>query len=162
MGKMAPRVNDRGEGFKQNIFIPKNPQKYRGDPNNIIYRSRWEIIVMDRFDTDPNVISWSSEEVVVPYRSPIDNRMHRYFVDFLVTTINKDGRKETSLVEVKPAAQTRPPVLKEGASPKTRKYINEVCTYGVNTAKWKAATDYCENRGWKFVIITEKELGLTF
>ena len=142
------------------FFKPKNPQKYRGDPTNIIYRSRWETIVMDRFDRDPNVISWGSEEVIVPYRSPIDNRVHRYFVDFIVTTINKEGRKETALVEVKPAIQTRPPVLK--ANKKNKRYIQEVMTWGVNEAKWKAATDYCENRGWKFIIITEKELGLSF
>jgi len=142
------------------FFKPKNPQKYRGDPTNIIYRSRWETIVMDRFDRDPNVISWGSEEVIVPYRSPIDNRVHRYFVDFIVTTINKDGRKETALIEVKPAIQTRPPVLKENK--KNKRYIQEVMTWGVNEAKWKAATDYCENRGWKFIIITEKELGLSF
>lgn len=141
-------------------FKPKNPQKYIGNPQNIIYRSRWETIVMDRFDKDPNVVSWGSEEVIIPYRSPIDNRYHRYFPDFIVTLINKEGRKETSLVEVKPAAQTRPPVLKENK--KNKRYIQEVMTWGVNDAKWKAARDYCENRGWKFVILTEKELGLTF
>jgi hypothetical protein len=143
-------------------FKPRNPQKYRGDSNNIIYRSRWECVLMERFDKDPQVLSWGSEEVVIPYRSPVDGKLHRYFVDFVVTVINKQGIKETSLIEVKPLAQTRPPVLKEGTNPRSRKYINEVFTWGVNEAKWKAATEYCKNRGWKFIIITEKELGLTF
>jgi hypothetical protein len=142
-------------------FKPKYPQKYRGDSRNIIYRSRWELKLMNDLDNHPGVISWSSEEVVIPYRSPIDGRVHRYFVDFLVTTINKQGIKETSLIEVKPAAQTRQPVLKEGKT-KSRQYIQEVMTWGVNEAKWKAAIEYCKDRGWAFKIFTEKELGLTF
>jgi len=142
------------------FFKPKNPNKYRGNPTNIIYRSRWELLLMQNLDSHPDVISWGSEEIVVPYRSPIDNRMHRYFVDFIVTTLNKQGFKETSLIEVKPAAQTRPPVITE--SKKSRRYIQEVMTWGVNEAKWKAATAYCEERGWKFKIFTEKELGIKF
>ena len=146
----------------QGFFRPKNPQKYRGDPNNIIYRSRWEFLVMQNLDKHPDIISWGSEEVIIPYKSPIDNRYHRYFVDFIVTSINKEGKKETTLIEVKPLAQTKPPVLKEGQNPKTKKYINEVMTWGVNDAKWKAAKEYCADRGWVFKILTEKELGLKF
>lgn len=142
-------------------YKPQNPKKYRGDPTNIIYRSRWESLLMQHLDSHPDVISWGSEEIVVPYRSPIDNRMHRYFVDFIVTTLNKQGLKETCLIEVKPAVQTRPPVLTEGKK-KSRRYIQEVMTWGVNEAKWKAATAYCDERGWKFKIFTEKELGIYF
>jgi len=141
------------------FFKPKNPQKYKGNPSNIIYRSRWECLLMDRFDKDPNVISWGSEEVVIPYRSPVDNRMHRYFVDFIATIINKDGVKKTVLIEVKPAAQTKPPVVQNS---KTRRYITEVMTWGVNEAKWIAAKEYCKDRGWEFMIFTEHELGLKF
>jgi len=144
------------------FFKPTNPQKYRGNPTNIIYRSRWELKLMDYLDKHTDVLSWGSEEVVIPYRSPIDGKRHRYFVDFIVTTINKQGIKETTLIEVKPAVQTKPPVLKEGTNPRNRKYINQVMTWGVNEAKWKAATEYCKDRGWKFQIFTEKELGITF
>jgi hypothetical protein len=143
-------------------FKPRNPAKYRGNPSNIIYRSGWELKLMLWLDGKSDVINWGSEEVVIPYRSPIDGRLHRYFVDFIVTTINKEGIKETTLIEVKPAAQTKPPVLKEGTNPRNRKYISEVMTWGVNEAKWKAATEYCKDRGWKFQIFTEKELGITF
>jgi hypothetical protein len=141
-------------------FKPKNPQKYRGDSRNIIYRSGWELHFMLYLDNHTDVISWSSEEVIVPYRSPIDGKLHRYFVDFLVTTINKSGLKETTLIEIKPAAQTKPPILKEGK--KTRSYIQSVMTWGVNEAKWKAATEYCIDRGWTFRVFTEKELGIKF
>jgi hypothetical protein len=141
-------------------FRPKNPSKYRGDPTNIIYRSRWELKLMMYLDDHKDVIQWSSEEVIIPYRSPIDGKIHRYFVDFLVTKINKEGKKETSLIEVKPAAQTKPPAITENK--KSRRYINEVMTWGVNEAKWKAATEYCKDRGWKFLIFTERELGIKY
>lgn len=141
-------------------YKPKNPQKYRGNPTTIIYRSSWELKMMNYLDSHPDVLSWGSEEVVIPYKSPVDGRYHRYFMDFIVTKINKDGKKETSLIEVKPSSQTRPPLLKEGASPRTKRYINEVMTWGVNEAKWKAAAEYCKDRGWTFHIFTEHELGI--
>ena len=144
------------------FFKPRNPQKYKGDPTNIIYRSGWELKFMLYLDSRSDIIQWSSEEVIIPYKSPVDGRYHRYFVDFSVTTINKDGKKETTLIEIKPAAQTKPPVLKEGMTPKNRKYINEVFTWGVNQSKWQAATAYCADRGWTFKILTEKELGIKF
>jgi hypothetical protein len=142
-------------------FKPKNPQKYKGDPSNIVYRSRWESLLMKYLDDHPDIIQWSSEEIIIPYRSPIDNRIHRYFPDFYVKKRNKNGDIEISLIEVKPAAQTRPPVLQEGKT-KSKKYINEVMTWGVNSAKWEAADQFCKNRGWTFLIFTEKELGLKF
>lgn len=107
-------------------------------------------------DQHPDVISWASEEFFIPYRSPVDNKIHKYYPDFLVRKRNAQGIAETLLIEVKPAVQTKPPVVKK----KTRRYISEVKTYGVNNAKWKAAQDYCEDRKWKFVIMTEKELGI--
>ena len=140
-------------------FRPKNPHKYKGDPTKIIYRSRWELMVMQRLDSHPDVIQWSSEEVVIPYVSPIDNRYHRYFMDFYMKRRNKEGKIEEILIEVKPLAQTKPPTVQNKA---TRRYITEVQTWGVNSAKWAAAREYCKDRGWQFQIITEKELGLTF
>lgn len=144
----------------QGYFKPKNPAKYRGNPSNIIYRSRWELKLMMYLDEHKDVLGWGSEELIIPYRSPIDGRVHRYFPDFVVTKINKDGKKETAIIEVKPAAQSRPPVLKEGQNPRTKRYINEVMTWGVNEAKWKAAKQFCADRGWTFHVFTEKELGI--
>lgn len=114
---------------------------------------------MAYLDEHQDVISWGSEEVIVPYKSPIDGRWHRYFVDFIVTKINKNGEKETSLIEVKPASQTVPPQV---SNKKNRRYITEVVTWGVNEAKWEAAKKYCKEKGWTFHIFTEKELGLKF
>ena len=138
-------------------FSPKNPQKYIGDPNNIVYRSSWECKVMDWLDRNDDIISWASEELIVPYKSPVDNRFHRYFPDFLVKIRTKDGQLKTWMIEIKPKKQTREP-----QKPKriTKQYINEVTTWGVNQAKWKAATEYCLDKGWTFQIITEDDLGL--
>lgn len=142
-------------------FVPKNPAKYKGNPTNIIYRSLWELKLMSYLDGHPGVIKWSSEEVVIPYRSPIDGRMHRYFPDFWVKKKNRDGLVETVLIEVKPYKQTQPPNIKTKLTPKgrlSRRYLGEVKTYGINQAKWKAAEEYCKDRNMKFQILTEKEL----
>lgn len=140
-------------------FRPKNPQKYRGNPSNIIYRSRWELKLMMHLDEHPDVVEWCSEEFFIPYRSPVDGKIHRYFPDFYVKKINKEGLTETAIIEVKPLAQTMEP--KKQPKP-SRKYITEVMTYGVNQAKWKAAREYCADRKWTFHIFTEKELGINF
>jgi hypothetical protein len=143
--------------YYQGKYKPKNPQKYLGDPTNIVYRSGWELRLMRYLDSHPNVLEWGSEEVVIPYISPIDGRYHRYFTDFIVKQINRDGNKETIIIEVKPKAQTKPP---EKKSRVTKRYVNEVKTWGVNQAKWKAASEFCKDRGWKFQLITEDELGI--
>lgn len=144
------------------IFQPRNPQKYKGDPTKIVYRSRWELVVMARLDQHPDVIEWSSEEIIVQYVSPIDNRWHRYFPDFFVKKRAPDGSIQCDMIEIKPFKQTQPPAVLESKNAKSRRYINEVMTWGINSAKWKAARAYCEDRGWNFVIITERELNLKF
>lgn len=142
-------------------FRPKNPQKYKGNASNIVYRSRWELLLMTRLDEHPDVLQWSSEEVVVPYRSPMDGRIHRYFPDFLVKKRNhSNGLVETVMIEVKPKAQTKPPEVKTGKP--TKRYLNEVYTWGINSSKWKAAENYCKDRGWKFQIMHEDHLGIKF
>jgi len=138
-------------------FNPKNPNKYLGDPTNIFWRSLWERRVMTHLDDNPNVVGWSSEEIIIPYLSPVDNRWHRYFPDFLVKSRNKQGLIETIIIEVKPSSQATAPKTQKRV---TQRYITEVMTYGVNQAKWKAADEYCKDRNWKFVVVTEKELGI--
>ena len=134
----------------------KNPDKYLGNPTNIIYRSMMEKRFMDWCDTNEKCYKWSSEEVVIPYISPIDNKQHRYFPDFLIQT-----PKGWFLIEVKPLTQSRPPkklVVENLELKKKRRYIKSVQTWLVNEAKWKAATKVCEKKGWSFQILTEKQL----
>ena len=138
-------------------FSPKNTNKYLGDPTNIWYRSLWERRVMVHLDINPSVVKWSNEEIVIPYLSPVDNRWHRYFPDFFVQVKNKQGILEAMILEVKPKSQARPPVKKSRI---TKSYINEVMTWGVNEAKWKAAVEYCKDRSWQFKVITEEDLGI--
>ena len=142
-------------------FQPKNPQKYRGNPSNIVYRSSWELKLMMTLDSHPDVIEGSSEEIVIPYRSPLDGKLHRYFPDFYAKKKTTSGAIEQVLIEVKPAGQVKQPVIQESKNRKpTKKYIREVTTYVVNQAKWEAAIEYCKDRNWKFQVMTEKELGI--
>jgi hypothetical protein len=139
------------------IYKPKNPQKYVGDANNIVYRSSWECRVMTWLDNNSDILSWASEELIIPYVSPVDGRTHRYFPDFVIKVKTRDGKTRTMVIEVKPERQTLAPEKKKRV---TKQYINEVVTYGINTAKWKAAEEFCLDRGWEFKIITEKHLGI--
>ena len=136
--------------YHQGKFKPENPRKYKGDPSNIVYRSSWEFTMMRRLDRDKDVIAWASEELVSPYISPIDERVHRYFPDLVYQT--KEG---TFVVEIKPEAQTKQPIK---GKKKKKTFANEVITYEINSAKWRAAREFCEDRKLKFVILTERDL----
>lgn len=136
-------------------FKPSYPGKYKGDPTNIIYRSLWERKFMVWCDRNRNVEEWGSEEIIIPYISPVDGRVHRYFPDFYVRARTKAGRKTRLIIEVKPLKQTQIPKKQQR---RTKRYLNEVRTYAVNDAKWKAARDYCKDRQMVFMILTEKEL----
>jgi hypothetical protein len=138
-------------------FKPKNPSKYKGNPTKIIYRSLWELRMMRYFDDTSQVIEWSSEEIIIPYRSPKDNKIHRYFPDFFIKIKNPDGSINNIIIEVKPLKQVKEPA-KDPKHP--RRYLKEVMTYGINQAKWRAAQAYCDDRCWQFKIMTEKEIGV--
>jgi hypothetical protein len=147
--------------YYQGFFRPKHPQKYGGDPTNIVYRSSWELKLYSYLDLHPSVTKWSSEEFFIPYRSPIDGKVHRYFPDVYVEQINSNGIKQKILIEIKPESQTKPPSMTNKMTPTgkiSKRFLNEVKTWGVNEAKWKAAQEYCADRGWQFTIMTEKQL----
>jgi hypothetical protein len=139
--------------FHKRKFIPIFPEKYTGDPTNIIMRSSWETRFASWCDKNPSVFKWSSEETIIPYKCPTDNRIHRYFVDFKITVTT--GR--TYLVEVKPKTQTQPPIY---PGKRTQRYLQESLAFMKNQAKWEAANEFAKDRGWEFKIITEHELGL--
>lgn len=143
--------------YHKRKYNPIHPEKYQGDPTDIIMRSSWETKFALWCDHNPAVLKWSSETTIVPYVCPTDNRPHRYFVDFKIQVKDKNGGTKTYLVEIKPDKQTRPP---EPPKRKTKQFINEVMTWGKNDAKWKAAREYCKDRGYEFVILTEYHLGI--
>lgn len=134
-------------------FKPKNPDKYVGDLTKITYRSFLEYKVMQRMDSHPEIVLWASEEVAVPYKSPKDRKVHRYFPDIWFQKQNG----EKWLVEIKPEIQCRPP--KQGKTGKANKrFKRELITFAVNKAKWQAAQKLCEQQGWKWKILTDKEI----
>ena len=133
----------------------KNPQKYKGDSTNVIYRSSLELKLMNYLDAHPDILEWSSEEFFVPYRSPLDNKIHRYFPHFSVKRRDRDGNIDKIVIEIKPSTQTRPPERKSRVTPR---YITEVKNWGINNAKWEACKSFCDSRQWKFQILTEKEI----
>ena len=142
----------RSKRYKQGRYKLTRPSKYRGDPNNVWYRSSWELKFMLFCERTPHVTEWGSEEIKIPYVKPSDGRVHRYVPDFYM---KMGGQKY--IIEVKPERETKEPVMRKSARGK-RTYITEVLTYAINKAKWHAADDFCKDRGLIFKIITEREL----
>lgn len=138
-------------------YQPSFPKKYRGDYRNIIYRSLWERKFMVYCDNNKNILEWGSEELALPYRSPVDNRVHRYFPDFYIKVKESDGTIKKMIVEIKPFKQTVEPQPKKK---KTKGYIFEVVEYAKNQAKWTAAREWCLDHGYEFKVLTENELGI--
>lgn len=136
-------------------YKPSFPEKYSGDPTNIIYRSLWERKFCVYCDLNENILSWSSEEKAIPYRSPIDGKIHRYFPDFLIKVKESNGSIKKYMIEIKPKKQTAPPIKPQR---QTKGYIREAYEYAKNQAKWESARDWCADRGYEFKIITENEL----
>lgn len=144
--------------FRQGVYKPVNRSKYRGskDPT---YRSGWELKFFKFCDINPNVLEWTSETIIIPYVSPMDGKVHRYFVDNMVYI--KEGEvTKRYLIEIKPSKQTQPPTVSNKKKKST--VIYEQVTYAQNKAKWAAATDYAKKHNMEFKIITEKELGISY
>jgi hypothetical protein len=138
-------------------YQPSFPKKYKGDPTNIVYRSLWERTFMKYCDTNENILEWFSEEICVPYRSPIDNKIHRYFPDFYIKVKESNGSIKKYIIEIKPKKQTIEPQVQKR---KTKGYIYEVYEYAKNQAKWEAAKEWCADRGYEFKVLTEDDLGI--
>ena len=138
-------------------YQPSFPKKYKGNPTNIVYRSLWERTFMKYCDTNENILEWFSEEIAVPYRSPIDNKIHRYFPDFYIKVKESNGQIKKYIIEIKPKKQTIEPIPQKR---KTKGYIYEVYEYVKNQAKWKAAEEWCADKGYEFKIFTEDDLGI--
>ena len=141
-------------------YTPINPKKYKGNPSRIVYRSLWERKFMVYCDTNNSILEWGSEEVIIPYLSPWDGRVHRYFPDFYIKVREHNKTTKKYIIEIKPKKQCKPPV----ATPKrkTKKWFGEVKTWGINEAKWKYATKWCENNGMEFKVLNEDHLNIRY
>ena len=144
--------------YRQGRFRPQNPKKYGGNPTEIYFRSSYELKFMQYCDLTESVNTWKSEEFWIPYRSPIDNKVHRYFPDFFVKYKDKDGNTRTLVVEIKPAKELKMP----DTNPKrrTKSWAYSVKMWAINQAKWSAAEEWCADHNYEFRIFTEKELGI--
>ena len=141
-------------------YTPHNPRKYIGNPSNIIYRSLWERKFMVYCDTNEKILEWGSEEIIIPYLSPWDGKVHRYFPDFYIKVKQSDGKIKKFIIEVKPKYQCKPP----DANPKrkTRQWLNSVKTWTINEAKWKSANEFCLDHNMEFKILTEDHLNIKY
>lgn len=135
--------------WAQGIFTPKNPEKYVGK-HAPKYRSGWEMTFMTFCDSNKNVLYWASEAIKIPYRSPLDGKIHQYIPDFFVVYQNKHGQKIAEMVEIKPKKQSL--IESRKASAKDRAIV------AVNHAKWASAMAYCKAQGYTFRVITEDDL----
>jgi hypothetical protein len=144
--------------YLQGVYKIKNPDKYAGNPTNVIFRSSYELKFMNWVDANSSVVKWSSEETIIPYVCPTDNRAHRYFVDFKIQIKGKDGKLKTYLVEIKPSNQRIPPKY---PGRQTRRYLTESMTFMKNQSKWDAATIWAKDRDWEFIVLDEFDLGLS-
>ena len=146
---------------RKSIFIPKNPKKYVGNASNIICRSNWERVFCEKCDTNDNIVTWASEEFSIPYISPLDNKRHRYYPDFLIKVKEPDGKFKKYVIEIKPKKQTVKPKMKTDSRKRprmTNSYAKELNNYAVNVAKWNAAIEFCKDNSLEFQIITEDNL----
>jgi hypothetical protein len=152
---MSKFLNKKNKNYKQGIFNPKNPNKYKGTLP-IIYRSGLELKSFRYLDNNPNVLTWGSESVIIPYQSPADGKIHRYFVDLVAALKTKNGDIKKLLIEVKPEKQTRPPTITNRKKQSTMIY--EKYQWAINQAKWNAAKSWCASKNYLFIILNEKHL----
>ena len=132
-------------------FSPTHPEKYKGNVDNIVYRSSWERDVMVYLDNSSTVEKWNSEECFRKYFYDVDKKWHRYYIDFWV----KWSSGQVTLIEVKPKKQVLPPKSK---NPRSKQGLNEAFTYIKNRNKWEAAQKIAADNNYKFSIWTEEEL----
>jgi hypothetical protein len=145
--------------YKGNYKV-KNRSKYVGAVDKVRYRSSWERRFMVYCDvTQPKIERWSSEEIILPYKSPVDGRVHRYFPDFWIEQRDESGKLSTMVIEVKPKAQCGPPKKPKTKTTKSKyRYLREMKMWKVNEAKWKVAEEFCAERKWTFKLLTEDHL----
>ena len=138
----------------KSIYKLKNIKKYVGDPDKIVCRSSWERKVCKYLDENINVLKWASEELHIPYYSPVDKKWHRYYPDFLAEIQDNLGDIKKYIIEVKPLKQTMPPKQRKNKNA----FLKEMKTFAINNSKWEAAKKLCDENGWIFKLLTEKEI----
>lgn len=151
-------MQKRETKYNQGIYRPMHPEKYVGNPNNIIFRSEWERRFLKWCDSDPSILKYASEELAIPYFDASTGKKRRYYPDFIIEVIDKNGIIKKYMVEIKPKRQTMMP--NQTPKKKTKTWLTEMATYQKNQCKWEAARQFCEGKGIEFMIVTEDHLGI--
>ena len=145
-------ANRRNKGLVQGTYDVKNKDKYVGTKNPR-YLSSYELQFFLWADNNKNILKWGAESVIVPYYDPVREKKRRYIVDVYIKYQTKSGSIREEIIEIKPMSQTQPPV--KGKRKAQHVFESEQQTYITNLAKWEAAKQYAQERGWKFRVITE-------
>ena len=134
--------------YSQGNYSVQNPEKFVGQKQPFA-RSSWEMAFMRFCDSHPNITKWASENVKIPYRSPMDGKYHNYVPDFMVQYTDKDGKQHVELVEIKPSNQT---TLENARS------TGQKVQTAINAAKWTSAQEWCQRKGIRFKVINEDQI----
>jgi len=164
----------KGETHQGYFKDLKNPGKYVGDPNLIIYRSSWEFALIKWCDSSPSILRWSSEPIKVPYydrvskldeckklgldpNNPRNWVVKNYNVDFWVEIDKGGSRPEKWFIEVKPKGKLKKPVPpSKTSSLKEQKRFNMLAKeYLINEAKFAAIDEWAKRNGAYFYVFTE-------
>jgi len=143
------------KGIRKGLFTPKHPKKYIGNLTHIVYRSSWELSFMHFLDNNPSVKNWGSEIIAIPYRKPTTGRIHKYYPDFWVKYIDKNGKTIQEVIEIKPFKKIKPPTT-VGKNKKTQ--LHEAIEWAINKAKFRSGAAFCDKYGMKWRLLTEREL----
>ena len=152
-------LKPRNGRIRQGYFKPQNPEKYKGDPTNIIYRSGWEFKFFAYCDTNKSVLEYASEPLGIPYWNPVTRKQATYYIDCYMKTKGVSGQEREWLIEVKPNKDiVAPPPPKRLTEKQAYQYARQAKTFMVNTEKFKAAKAYAKAHNMTFGIITENFL----
>lgn len=149
----------KGGRVQQGYFTPLHPEKYKGDPTKVIFRSSWELRFLKYCDENPRVIEYASEPVGIAYYNPVTKRPATYWIDCYMATLGDDGQVTRWLIEIKPNRYLSPPKPPTRLTEKqTLGYARHAKAYIINNAKFEAAREYAALHGMRFGIITENFL----
>lgn len=145
--------------YKSGLFVPKNPEKYVGDIHKIVFRSSWEYRFCSYCDLNESVVKWSSEPLSIDYYNPLDKKEHKYYVDFYMKVIENSGEEQEWIIEVKPESQIKKPIFEGNMTvSKLKSYNHKMQIYITNKAKFQAAREWADKRGFKFGVVDENFL----
>ena len=134
--------------FASGKYTIKNPEKYIGK-RVPTYRSSWEFTFCSFCDNNPAVINWASEAIQIPYFNPVSGKNTIYVPDFVVVYMDKNQRKHTELVEIKPSKET---------TMESAKSYRDKLSVAINMAKWAAADSWARANNMRFRVVTEYDI----